>query len=95
MFLKELPWSVYSSNKTEVGIRDWHITVIGLTMPSFGRMWIWGLCIWKALECFMWGSMGHPGRNMEDVIAVSDLNCGSLVIEISEENNFNMWLRDL
>jgi hypothetical protein len=31
------------SPKTEVGIRDWIIAVIGLTMLLFERMWIWGL----------------------------------------------------
>jgi hypothetical protein len=38
--------SVHSSKaqtKTEVGIRDWGIAVIDLTMLLFGRMWIWGL----------------------------------------------------
>jgi hypothetical protein len=33
--------------------------------------------IWKAMGCFKWGSMSHPNRNMEDFVAVSDLNCTS------------------
>jgi hypothetical protein len=39
--------------KTEVGARDWGMTVIGLTMLLFGRMWILGLRIgklWNALS---------------------------------------------
>ena len=43
--------------KTEVGTRD-HIAVIGLTVLLFGRMWIRGLWIWKAGECFKWGFDG-------------------------------------
>jgi hypothetical protein len=43
--------SIHSSKtltKTEVGTRDLGITVIGLTMLSFERMWIWGLWIdWR------------------------------------------------
>ena len=53
--------SVHSSktlNKTKVGTRDWDIAVIGLTMLLFERMWIWGLWIWKAVECFKWGLNG-------------------------------------
>ena len=69
--------SVHSSKtltKTEVGTRDWGIAVIGLTV-LFERMWIWGLWIWKAMECFKWGLMGHPSRNMEVFVAVSVFNC--------------------
>ena len=63
--------SVHSSKtltKREVGTRDWGIAVIGLTMFLFERMWILGLWIWKAVECFKWGLMGHPSRNMEDFV---------------------------
>jgi hypothetical protein len=74
----------------EGGTRDLCIAVIGLTMLLFGRMWNLGLWIWKAVECFKWGLMGHPSRNMEDFVSESDLNCG----EVSEEKNFNMWTRD-
>ena len=38
--------------------------------------------------------MGHPCRNMEDVVAEGDLNCSNLNLEVSEEKNFNMWPRD-
>lgn len=31
---------------------------------------------------------------MEDLFAEDDLNCGSLALDVSEEKNFNMWLRD-
>ena len=44
------------------------------------------------MECFKWGLVGHPSRNMEDFVAKDDLNCGSLALEVSE--NFNMWPRD-
>ena len=85
--------SLHSSKiltKTEVGTREWGIAVIGLTMFLFERMWIWGLCIWKAMECFKWGLMGHPSRNMEDF----NLNCVDLAQEISKEKNFRMWHKD-
>ena len=57
------------------------------------RMWIWGLCILKALERFKWGLMSFSGRNMEDFVAENDLNCAELAQEVSVEN-FNMWPRD-
>jgi hypothetical protein len=60
-------------------------------MLLFERMWIWGLWIWKAVECFKWGLMGHPNRNMEDFVAGSNLNCVDLTQEISKEKNFRMW----
>jgi hypothetical protein len=43
--------------KTEFGTRFGHC-VIGLTMLLFGKIWIWGVVIWKGLECFKWGLMG-------------------------------------
>ena len=48
--------------------------MIGLTMFLFGGMWIWGLCIWKAMECFMKDLMGHPCRNIEDIGAKDGSN---------------------
>jgi hypothetical protein len=68
--------------------------VICLTMLLFERMWILGLWIWKAVECFKWGLLGHPGRNMEDFVARSNLNCVDLAQEISKEKNFRMWHKD-
>jgi hypothetical protein len=62
-----------TQTKTEVGTRNWDIADIGLTMLLFGRMWIWELWIWKAMECFKWGLISSPSRNMEDFVAVSDL----------------------
>ena len=44
----------------------------------FGGMWIWGLGISEAVECFKWGLMDHPTRNMEDIGAEDDLNCADL-----------------
>ena len=31
---------------------------------------------------------------MEDFVAEGDLNCGTLSLEVSEENNFNTWPKD-
>jgi hypothetical protein len=63
--------------------------VIGLTMLLFGRMWIWRLWIWNAVECFKWGLMGYPRRNMEDFVADNDLNYADLAQSVLVEN-FNM-----
>ena len=38
--------------------------------------------------------MNYPSRNMEDFVAVSDLNCADLAQEVSVEKNFSMWPRD-
>jgi hypothetical protein len=89
--------SVHSSKtptKTEVTTRDWGIAVIGLTMLLFERMWILELWIWKAVECFKWGLMGHPSRNMEDLVARRYLNSIDLAQVISKEKNFRMWYKD-
>lgn len=37
--------------------------------------------------------MGHPSRNMEDLVAESDLNCADLAQELSVEKTINMWPR--
>jgi hypothetical protein len=63
-------------------------------MLLFERMWILGFWIWKALECFKWGLIGHPSRNMEDFVAGSNLNCIDLAQEISKEKNFRIWYKD-
>jgi hypothetical protein len=80
--------SVHSSKtltKTEFCTRDWGISVTGLTMLLFERMWILGLWIWNTVECFKWDLMGHPSRNVEDFVSGSDLNCVDLAQEISKE----------
>ena len=46
------------------------------------------------MECFKWGLMGHPSRNMEDFVAGSNLNCIDLVQDISKEKTFRMWHKD-
>jgi hypothetical protein len=65
--------------------------VIDLTMLLFERMWIWGLWIWNTVECFKWGLISHPSKNMEDFVAGNNLNCVDLAQEISKENNIRMW----
>jgi hypothetical protein len=66
------------------------IAAIVLNMLLFGRLWIWGLWIWKAMGCFKWYLMNHPNRNMEDFVAESNLNCADLAQVFSEED-FSMW----
>ena len=62
-------------------------------MLLLGRMWILGLWIWKAVECFKWGFY-IPNKNIEDFVAESNLNCAELAQEVSVEKNFRMWPRD-
>jgi hypothetical protein len=45
------------------------------------------------VECFKWGLMGHPSRNMKDFVAGNNLNCVDLAQEISKKN-FSMWHKD-
>ena len=45
------------------------------------------------MECFKWGLMGHPSRNMKDFVAGNNLNCVDLAQEISKKN-FSMWHKD-
>jgi hypothetical protein len=37
--------------------------------------------------------MDHPSRNMEDIVAEGDLNCGALAQKVLEKN-FSIWPRD-
>ena len=49
----------------------------------------------KVVECFKWGLMGHPSRNMEDISrSAGELNCEVLAQAVSEEKNFSMLPRD-
>ena len=59
-------------------------------MFLFGGMWIWGLWIWRVLKCIKRGLVGNPSRNMKDIGAEGDLNCGGLAQEVSEEKNISM-----
>jgi len=45
------------------------------------------------VECFKWGLMGYPRRNMEDFAAVSGLNCEDGAQDIPVEKKFSMRLR--
>jgi hypothetical protein len=67
--------------------------VLRLTIILLGRMWIWGLWIWKAVECFKWGLMGYPSGNMEDFVIESNFECAHLAQEVTVEN-FSMNPRD-
>jgi hypothetical protein len=60
---------------------------MGLTLLLFGRIWIWAVWIWKAMEYFKWGLIGYPSRNMEDFVTESDLNSADLAQEVSVENS--------
>jgi hypothetical protein len=55
--------------------------VIDLMMLLIGGMWIWGL--YKAVECFKWGLLGHKNRSMGNSDAEGDLNSGGLAQEDS------------
>ena len=46
------------------------------------------------MECFKWGLMGHPSRNMENIGVEGDMNCRDLVHVVSDEKNVSMWLKD-
>jgi hypothetical protein len=37
--------------------------------------------------------MSYPGKNVEDFVAESDLNCEALAQGVSVEKNFSMWPR--
>ena len=56
-------------------------------MLLFGRKWVLGLWIWKAVERFKWGLMGYLSRNAEVFVIESDLNCAGLAQEVLEEKN--------
>lgn len=45
------------------------------------------------VECFKWDLMGHPSRNVEDLVAESDLNSADLAQEGSEKKKFSVWPR--
>ena len=45
------------------------------------------------MECFKWGLVGHPSRNMEDFVAENDLNWADLAQEVPVKI-FSMWPRD-
>jgi hypothetical protein len=61
-------------------------------MILVGRMWILRFWIGEVVECFKCGLMGHPCRNMEAFVTEGDLSYRSLVLEVSEKNNFYMVL---
>ena len=47
------------------------------------------------MECFKWGLIGHPSRDMEDSSDEGDFNyVGLLTPEVSMEKNVSMWFTD-
>jgi hypothetical protein len=52
--------------------------MITLTMLLSRRMWILGLSIWEAVECFKWGLMYFPSRNKENIGSEDDLSYADL-----------------
>ena len=59
--------------------------MIALSIILFEGMWIGGLWIRKASNCFKCCLMGHANRNIEDSDSWGDLNCGGLAQEAWEE----------
>jgi hypothetical protein len=39
--------------------------------------------IWEAVECFKWGLVGYPSRNMEYFVTENNLNFADLAQEVS------------
>jgi hypothetical protein len=62
--------------------------VIGLTMFLFGTLDL------ESSGMLKFCLMGLSNRNMEDIGADGDLNCGVLTLDVSEEKNFSIWPRD-
>ena len=46
------------------------------------------------MECFKWGLLGHPNRNMDDFVAESNLCWADLSQEVLKKKNFSMWNKD-
>ena len=63
-------------------------------MLLFKRMWLLGLWICKVVELVKWRLTGYPNRNTDDFVAEGDLNCGNLLLEVSEKRNCSMLPRD-
>jgi len=95
---------LYRAALVMVSVR-WHKTLLtGKSVLEVGyccfrpeHAFVWmnmdlGAFILKAVECFKWGSMGHPSRNMEEFCTESDVICWDLGHEVSMKY-FNMCLR--
>jgi hypothetical protein len=85
-----MPVSLHSSKsltKTKVSSRVQVVAVIGLIMLLFGKIWILGIWIWKAMKCLRCGLVYHPSWNMEDFVTKGDLICSDLHHKISIEFN--------
>ena len=46
------------------------------------------------MECAKQGLMGNSSRNMKDIGAEGDLNCGTLTQVVGEKKNFSLLSRD-
>ena len=68
------------------GTRDWHIAIVGLIMFLFRATSIYGLWFWKVMELLKCNLMGYSSRNMEDIGAEGDRNCGDSSCDAYVEN---------
>lgn len=59
--------------KMEIVTRDMGMTVIDLTMLSFGEIWTLGLCVKKAVEGSKSYVIVHTSEIMEDSVAGGNL----------------------
>lgn len=71
----DLPPSFHLASNLPSNTRDEGIVVIGLAVLLFGRMWIWGPWIRKAIKYCTWGLMGYPDSSMVNSGAEGGLNC--------------------
>ena len=53
-----------------------------------------GTVVWKAVECFKWGLMGHPSKNIKDFVAHIDLYYAVLAQDVLVEKNVSIGPRD-
>ena len=46
------------------------------------------------MECFKWGLIVHPSKNIENSAAEGYLNCRNMTREFSKEKNVSVWHRN-
>lgn len=62
-----------TATKMEVGTRN-GVAVISLTILLVARMWVWGLWVRKAVECFKRRLLGHKSGSMENSSSESNVD---------------------